>query len=133
MSVSAAKSNPARALGRVGATHNQCRSVIDPVLALRVWLRHVVPHCQTIAMKLSTWEANPVFGSRSEIPSDRYLFHYTSVERCAVIGFTSCIALGPLTPLNDPRESQLRQVMTMTTGSLHSARSVTVEERKEFE
>ena len=60
-------------------------------------------------VKLSTWENNPVFGSRPKIPADRYLFHYTSVERCAAIGFTACIALGPLTPLNDPRESQLRQ------------------------
>lgn len=88
---------------------------------------------QTDRMKLSRWETNSVFGSRLEIPSDRYLFHYTSVERCATIGFTGGIALGPLTPLNDPRESQLRQVMTMTTGDRHGARYVSGEERKEFE
>ena len=72
----------------------------------------VAPRCETVDMKLSSWKVNAIFGSEVDIPPDRYLFHYTSVERCAAIGFTGCIALGPLTPMNDPRESQLRQVMT---------------------
>jgi hypothetical protein len=86
-------------------------------------------------VKLSTWEANPVFGSEVEIPADGYLFHYTTVERCAAIGMTGCLALGPLTPLNDPRESQLRQVMTMTAAGGHAAppRDVPEEERQQFE
>ena len=84
-------------------------------------------------MKLSAWDANPVFGSAVEIPSDHYLFHYTSVERCAAIGFTGCLALGPLTPLNDPRESQLRQIITMTTGGQEGGRHVSDEERNGFE
>lgn len=93
----------------------------------------VALRCETVEVKLSKWEVNPIFGSEVDIPPDRYLFHYTSVERCAAIGFTGRIALGPLTPLNDPRESQLRQVITMTSGGTGGARRLTDEERKEFE
>ena len=83
----------------------------------------------TDGMKRSIWEANPIFGAKATTPPDRYLFHYTSVERCAAIGFTGSIALGPLTPLNDPRESQSRQIMTRRSG----ARSVSDGERQALE
>jgi len=84
-------------------------------------------------MKLSSWESNPIFGTRSDISFDQYIFHYTSVERCAAIGFTGSFALGPLTPMNDPRESQVRQVTTMRSGGPGSVLDVTEEERAAFE
>jgi hypothetical protein len=84
-------------------------------------------------MKLSSWESNPIFGTHTDISSDQYLFHYTSVERCAAIGFSGSFALGPLTPMNDPRESQVRQVTTMRSGGPGSVLTVTDEERAAFE
>lgn len=89
---------------------------------------------QTHKMKLSAWEVHPIFGTNSNILADDYLFHYTALERCAAIGLTGSLALGPLTPLNDPRESQLRQVGTTRTGDLGSLPPrVTEEERQTFE
>jgi len=64
-------------------------------------------------MKLSDWDSDPVFGSRSRIDPGQYLVHYTSVERLAAIALTSSIALAPLAFMNDPRESHHRQLVSV--------------------
>lgn len=61
-------------------------------------------------MKLSSWEAHPIFGSRTTTSPKTYLYHYTTVERAACIALMSSLALSPLGPMNDPRESQVRQL-----------------------
>lgn len=83
-------------------------------------------------MKESVWDVDPVFGGRSATTTDRYLFHYTSVESAAGIALTRSLALSPLTPMNDPRESQVRQVATMKVVRKGTA-GVTPREREAFE
>lgn len=89
--------------------------------------------CQSLHVKQSTWEANSIFGTETDTSPERYVFHYTSVERCAAIGFTGSVGLGRLTPMNDPRESQVRQVTTMRSGGPGDVLQVTDEERQAFE
>ena len=79
-------------------------------------------------MRQPPWDQNAIFGTEADAHPDRYLVHYTTVGSAAAIALTGAIALSPLTPMNDPRESQSRQIMTMFTGG-----SVPDDERSRFE
>lgn len=63
-------------------------------------------------MREADWRKHPVFGDDMS-DTDRYLYHYTSLERAELIAASGSIWASPLTRLNDPRESQTREFAWM--------------------
>lgn len=89
-------------------------------------------------VRLTEWEKHPIFGGEQPASPDRWIFHYTTIDRAASIALVGALSLSPLNVLNDPRESKERQVETMTPsfarGSLpQSPRTVSDEERRAYE
>lgn len=89
-------------------------------------------------VRLTEWVEHPIFGREQPTLIDRWLFHYTTIDRAASIALLGALSLSPLNVLNDPRESRERQVATMTSSFARGdrpqpPRTVPSEERLAYE
>lgn len=63
-------------------------------------------------MREEIWRRHAVFGDDMSV-SDRYLYHYTSLQKAESIASSQSLWAGPLSTLNDPRESKSREFAWM--------------------
>jgi Protein of unknown function (DUF2971) len=60
---------------------------------------------------------HPLFGFDAPADPDRWVFHYTRLERAQLIAASGTLRLSPMSSMNDPREFRPPEPITMSIGS----------------